>query len=249
MNSATVSRRRNATEAQNVSLPAINDDTRGSRKRPRRSSNNTPTERLEAKRHDDPPPANPTTSKITPPADAPRWFEDALSMFQSVELGSTWQTIIRHWADFENFHRFTGSARIQTSGCPSCIADWVIRSRNITWRPKIDDFAKYELEYMTWWRKLQPAWRLLPNGTINPSIVGGNWVHFQKPGICGIYNVIACLFFWGHALVLKKAFLKERRTSREITLEKARREDEIRWSAALEDFCTVSDHLLPSDQE
>jgi len=50
---------------------------------------------------------------------------------------------------------------------------------------------------MSWWKELQPDWRMSSLGQITYSKVDGDWGNMQTAGRNGLLSVVAALFFWG----------------------------------------------------
>ena len=66
----------------------------------------------------------PGQEKVAVPPDAPKWFENALSMLQAKDWGVPWDALIRAWTDFEVHHNFTEVAKLGAKNRPDCIQEW-----------------------------------------------------------------------------------------------------------------------------
>ena len=135
-------------------------------------------------------------AKVAIPPDAPKWFENALSMLQAKDLGAPWHALLQAWADFEVRHEFKEVAFLGAKNRPECIEEWMRRRRSATWKPPIKGVAAYESRFMSWWEMLQPDWRLLEAGGIDFSAKEGDWERLRKPGLRGLHNAIVGLFYW-----------------------------------------------------
>ncbi|KAF8057957.1 hypothetical protein FPV67DRAFT_1429273, partial [Lyophyllum atratum] len=131
-----------------------------------------------------PPPASPPLSSVTtvPPA-APKWFKQALAMFNSDEaLGAEWNALVRSWAAFELKENYVGTVKFPCKDRPDFVSGWIKRARAIHYRP-IDSSNLGDTETgMTAWRDAVPPAQL------------------ACPGINGVLSLLAGLFMWGAAL-------------------------------------------------
>ena len=66
----------------------------------------------------------PGQEKVAVPPNAPKWFENALSMLQAKDRGVPWYALIRAWTDFEVRHNFTEVAKLGAKNRPDCIQEW-----------------------------------------------------------------------------------------------------------------------------
>jgi len=169
----------------------------------------------------------PAQARVTIPPDAPKWFENALSMFQAKDWGAPWYALIRAWADFEVCHEFKEVVQLGTNNCPECIQEWMRHRWSATWKPPINGISAYELSFMKWWASLQPDWRLLEGGEVDFSALEGDWGGLRRPGLRGLLNVIVGLFYW----------------ALEVENEK---KGHTRWLIAVDDCRVVCERLLSS---
>ena len=134
--------------------------------------------------------------KVALPPDAPKWFENALSMLQGKNWGAPWHALLQAWADFEVRHKFKEVSFLGAKNRPKCIEEWMRRRRSATWRPPIKGVTAFESSFMSWWESLQPDWRLLEAGGIDFSAMEGNWDGLRRPGLRGLHNAVVGLFYW-----------------------------------------------------
>ncbi|KAF9037288.1 hypothetical protein BJ165DRAFT_1320317, partial [Panaeolus papilionaceus] len=85
--------------------------------------------------------------------------------------------------------------KLPTKHRPFPIKEWIGRVRSLTYCPDITDLAHYKQEFKLWWASMQPAWRL-DDGKVVVSHVDGDWAGLWMPGINGLLNVVAALFYW-----------------------------------------------------
>ena len=142
------------------------------------------------------PPRELVQVKVATPPDAPKWFENALSMLQAKDWGVPWCALIRVWADFEIRHDFKEVAKLGAKNRPDCIQEWQRRRRPANWKPPIIGVSAYESSFMSWWASLQPDWRLSDDGGIEFLAMEGDWERLQRPGLRGLHNALVGLFYW-----------------------------------------------------
>ena len=114
-------------------------------------------------------------AKVALPPDAPKWFENALSMLQRKNWGAPWHALLRAWADFEVRHEFKEVSFLGAKNRPKCIEEWKHHRRSATWRLPSKGVTIFESSFMSWWESLQPDWCLLEAGGIDFSATDGNW--------------------------------------------------------------------------
>ncbi|PPQ77572.1 hypothetical protein CVT26_006110 [Gymnopilus dilepis] len=170
---------------------------------------------------------SPTTKTISPPSNAPKWFENALLMLQDVSLGSKWSSLLHAWANFEMEAEFQENGKLGTQDRPVCIGEWIQRRRSTTWRPTFN-VEEVEFKFNKWWTSLQPGWRVL-GGEIQHSVTEGDWSFLRKPGLNGLFSVLVALFYWG--LVVEKAS-----------------ENHKRWVKAVDDVHLALLHISDSNE-
>ncbi|KDR75456.1 hypothetical protein GALMADRAFT_140956 [Galerina marginata CBS 339.88] len=83
------------------------------------------------------------------------------------------------------------------SYCPGDVKQWIQRARSPTWRPIIQDLAKFEREFGAWWTALQPEWRVEAEEGHAVEDGEGDWEVLRKQGLNGLLSLLAALFFWG----------------------------------------------------
>ncbi|KJA12644.1 hypothetical protein HYPSUDRAFT_152312 [Hypholoma sublateritium FD-334 SS-4] len=149
----------------------------------------------------------------------------ALSLLRSVPLGPEWDGLLRSWLQFEQDAGFDDGPRLGTRHRPHLIADWIQRARKPTYKCEIKNVDKFAGEFDTWWRGLQPDWRLDDASNLLRRD-GDDWECLRCPGVNGLLSVLAALFFWGcHAQRGAAPF-------------------KVRWLTALRDVSYVIGRLL-----
>lgn len=137
--------------------------------------------------------------------ETPEWFELGISFLREEDLGEDWKALLEFWSTYERKNHFKEIRRLKTQHRPAILKEWIQQSRpNLSmWTPVISDVAQYEKDFLTWWRALQPAWRLAKNGNLTRS--DGDWEPLNRPGVNGLLTVLAGLFYWGLTVQKKRA--------------------------------------------
>ncbi|KAF8954792.1 hypothetical protein BDZ97DRAFT_1675759 [Flammula alnicola] len=114
-----------------------------------------------------------TSTPLSAPVNAPKWFARAVDMVDSADLGPEWAELVRKWFAFEVQQGYKEAGKLGTKSRPSSVYDWIQRGRAPKWRPKITNLTTYGTDCMKW------------------------------PGPNGLLSIIACLLHWGDALKKK----------------------------------------------
>jgi hypothetical protein len=138
---------------------------------------------------------------------ASSWFSEFQKTFLEKNLGTEWEHLVSSWVAFEERSRSTQVRRLSAAGRPVVVHDWIARRRPTTFQPKILSLEDYEREFVDWWRRLQPTWRISNNKVDKAASPKGVscWDCLRAPGVNGIMNVVVALFYWGLALEGKSA--------------------------------------------
>jgi len=115
-------------------------------------------------------------------------------------LGSGWSSLVQAWLAFERKEHQQTPSILNSTHRPQVIRDWIQRARSVSYRLVIASTADFEKAYMSWWKELQPEWRVSSSGHIVYSKVDGDWGGMRTAGRNGLLSVVAALFFWGVAL-------------------------------------------------
>ncbi|KDR65749.1 hypothetical protein GALMADRAFT_217423 [Galerina marginata CBS 339.88] len=142
----------------------------------------------------------------------PQWFADAVEMLQSEGLGGSWAELVQVWSAFEAGQGYEGVGNLKAKYRPAAVGQWISRARPGSWRPVIDDLPGYEKAFNKWWYYIQPQWRQSHNDRVINK-VAGDLDSLRKPGVNGLFSVLAALFFWG--LALEKAGTRDRKRWRD----------------------------------
>ena len=64
--------------------------------------------------------------------------------------------------------------------------------------PKVINLVEFSTSWWSWWRTLQPEWRLLSDGTLSREVPGTNkdWEKICRGGCNGFFVVIMTLAWW-----------------------------------------------------
>jgi hypothetical protein len=156
---------------------------------------------------------------IQPSSSATSWFSEFQKMFLEKDLGTEWGGLVSSWVAFEEKSRSTQVRRLSAAGRPAVMHNWIARRRPTKFQPKIPSLTDYENEFVDWWRRLQPPWRI-SNNAVDKAATHGDWDCLRVPGVNGVLNVVVALFYWGLASEGKLVHYKA-------------------WLAAVEDCVTV----------
>lgn len=195
------------THSGSIAVPNVQESRRAEdgKMQRKRSGTTTNTGSHAKKRKTDQTPASSSSSSSTAaPIDAsddgnPLWVTNALTLFNSADLGAEWQALISTWLEFEKVSDYE---EIQRLGCrrrPHAVGEWIQHARSVTYSPKIKNISKFGTEFAAWWKNIQPTWRM-ENANGQTPLEEGNWEEIRRPGLNGLLSVIAGLFFWGNAI-------------------------------------------------
>jgi hypothetical protein len=97
---------------------------------------------------------------------------------------------------------FIYKQNLPTKNRPQKISNW-IKSKKKDTVPLVKPGA-YGKRFLTWWRLLQPSWRIDGNSLVSSAPEAENWEGLRKGGTAGFYVVVIGLSWW------IKSQLKER---------------------------------------
>ena len=86
---------------------------------------------------------------------------------------------------------------------PSEIGSWLKNGRKkYSLTPKITGVYKYKKAWYSWWRGLQPAWRLLKSGALSQEVpdTGEEWDSLRRGGPNGFFMIIMAFSWWVEAM-------------------------------------------------
>lgn len=128
------------------------------------------------------------------------WASNALEMLTSEDLGPQWHLLLEAWLIFEKERSFNEKAKPWLSSLerPDVVGQWIKQGRCVTWRPDAGGFENFKSEFNSWWRSLQPTWRVEGGAGLKRD-ASNNWDRLRCSGINGVLSAIAALFFWAHA--------------------------------------------------
>ena len=82
------------------------------------------------------------------------------------------------------------------------MAVWFKNGRKYSAMPKLTNLVDYGKTWWSWWRGLQPKWRLLPDGTLareGPDTIV-DWEKTCRGGTNGFFVIVLTLSWWVDAL-------------------------------------------------
>ena len=121
-------------------------------------------------------------------------------MLKAEELGGIWSSLVQAWLAFERKESKQTPSILNSTHRPVIVRDWIQRARSASYRPAIESTLEFEKAYMSWWKELQPDWRMSSSRQIAYSKVDGDWDGIRTASRNGLLSVVAALFFWGVAL-------------------------------------------------
>ncbi|KAJ7601273.1 hypothetical protein DFH06DRAFT_1026859, partial [Mycena polygramma] len=155
----------------------------------------------------------------------------------SVTLGPSFKSVLEAIVRIEEAHGWDEDVKIRPEGRPEVIGLWVKGGRGSKSKkvPIIKKFAAYPKTWQSWWDSLQPAWR--KRGVDGTWEIGGDygedWRSLNCPGVNGVLNLAASLYFWG----LQGRGLREERGEAWFTQHQAL------WDDAVHDVAWMLDGL------
>jgi hypothetical protein len=97
--------------------------------------------------------------KVIVPDECPIWYSNSISMFQSEpSLGLPWQSLIQHWATFEEESQFIEVMQLPATNHPVPITVWIQGGQVPFYQPPVN-LNKYMKDFMAWWDMIQLEWR------------------------------------------------------------------------------------------
>ena len=79
---------------------------------------------------------------------------------------------------------------------------WLKNGRKYSIPPRIEDLSQYRSSWQSWWYRLQPEWRQLPDGAVSREVpdVGERWDTLCRGGQNGLFMAVLALAWWAAAL-------------------------------------------------
>ncbi|KAJ7059181.1 hypothetical protein C8F01DRAFT_989740 [Mycena amicta] len=136
------------------------------------------------------------------PAAASQWLQETWDEIVSEPLTRSYRKLLEAFVAFEEGHGWTdGSKSLSAVGRPKQIQQW-IRAARIATPAMTKPHKRYDIEFWTWWKVLQPAWRNAKTEWPEMAApqrweVGGDWGKLEVPGKNGLVSVVAGLYWWG----------------------------------------------------
>ncbi|KAJ7081899.1 hypothetical protein C8R43DRAFT_1142883 [Mycena crocata] len=140
-------------------------------------------------------------TEIVWPPKAAAWFKNALTELSRHRLGPAYRRLLSEWVELERGYRFcNGTKRLTTVERPTEVETWIRDGRGRTLEiVKIADVAEFAPSWWTWWKRLQPSWRVGEKGELLTPEERGEWGDLVAPGPNGMLSVVATLYWWGYA--------------------------------------------------
>ncbi|KAJ7029731.1 hypothetical protein C8F04DRAFT_962512, partial [Mycena alexandri] len=129
----------------------------------------------------------------------PKWVVEGKTLLESgtEAWGKGWVKLTGLWWQLEESTGFKSSAKgFAPSGRPDEVGHWVKCARK--GEPHIVDVAAFASRWMTWWKGINPEWRVGPDQALKRA-EDGPWEVMERPGVNGFLNVLICLQWWKDA--------------------------------------------------
>ncbi|KAJ7061120.1 hypothetical protein C8F01DRAFT_987534, partial [Mycena amicta] len=130
------------------------------------------------------------------------WLQDTWEEIAGVPLTRSYHHLLEVFVAFEEYHGWTdGSKSLSAVGRPKQVQQW-IRATRIANPAMTKLHKRYETEFWTWWKVLQPAWRKARTdwpemAALQSGGDGQDWGNLEVPGKNGLVSVVAGLYWWG----------------------------------------------------
>jgi hypothetical protein len=89
----------------------------------------------------------------------------------------------------------TYQARLDCTGRPDIVAQWLKNGRKLDLPPVISDLESFVKSWWFWWTNLQPEWQK-GSGEILSREINGGWSSICKGGSNGFFMVVLTLAWW-----------------------------------------------------
>ena len=133
---------------------------------------------------------------------SPEWFQKAVLMLSSKDLGGGWLDLVSIWGRFEKAAGYMEAGILGSEDRPPCVGAWIARARSPRYQPALSRSNLEDLDrsFWRWWTALQPEHRM-DNDVANDGHVlpqtPGDMEAIRRPGKNGLLSVLAALWFWG----------------------------------------------------
>ncbi|KAH7904939.1 hypothetical protein BJ138DRAFT_1018422, partial [Hygrophoropsis aurantiaca] len=150
--------------------------------------------------------SSPTSPRL-PSIDWPKWFSAAYEDISKIDLGGEYAQALSLLVELETLYGFKNKTRgLSKNGRPAQLDRWIANGRGRGNKPPlVTNVQTYSDTFWTWWKGLQPSWRTLGEDSrpVKPCHYGDDWGELDTPGANGMLSPIACVYWWGCAVLGK----------------------------------------------
>ncbi|KAJ7049785.1 hypothetical protein C8F01DRAFT_1264818 [Mycena amicta] len=137
------------------------------------------------------------------PEDASQWLREIWPEIAGQGVTQSYNDLLAAFVAFERAQGWSdGDKALSASARPKQVKAWIRADRKAT--PQTTKLHKrYEEEFWTWWKFIQPAWRKAKTEWAAKDALqvneqaGDSWAVLSVPGKNGLVSVIASLYWWG----------------------------------------------------
>ncbi|KAJ7178674.1 hypothetical protein C8R43DRAFT_872285, partial [Mycena crocata] len=147
----------------------------------------------------------------TPPACPPKaqdWFVHAWGQVTKQNLGPHFNALLTAWTRIESACKFdnTGPGIPSHPKRPAQVGRWITgaRGKRKTKGLHVTNTDEYVVGWHIWWDSMQPKWRTKESDGKTwetGGAYGKDWELLSAWGQNGMLSVVACLYFWGLAVM------------------------------------------------
>jgi hypothetical protein len=132
-----------------------------------------------------------------------KWLQKPLGEISKCDLGEAYANMVARLCDLERLYNFVNKTRGFPKVCkkrPAELDHWVHDGRGRGAPPVVSNVSQFATTWNDWWSELQPVWRRGKDGLLREEY-GDNWELLYAPGANGMLGPVACLYWWGVAVL------------------------------------------------
>ncbi|KAJ7074435.1 hypothetical protein C8F01DRAFT_970742 [Mycena amicta] len=136
------------------------------------------------------------------PEDASDWVSAVWPEIAGERVATSYAKLLEAFVAFERAHGWSeGERALSATARPKQVKEWIRADRKATPR-MIKLHKRFEEEFWTWWKFLQPQWRKAKTSwpamdAVQEEDDGESWAVLTVPGKNGLVSVVAALYWWG----------------------------------------------------
>ncbi|KAH7904934.1 hypothetical protein BJ138DRAFT_989940, partial [Hygrophoropsis aurantiaca] len=137
----------------------------------------------------------------------PKWFMNAYDDISKLDLGEDYKRALALLVNLEATYEFKNKTRgLSKNGRPPQLDQWIANGRGRGNKPPlVTNVNSYTKTFWTWWSSLQPNWRQCGANSrpLRTPHYGDIWGELDTPGANGMLSPLACVYWWGCAVLGK----------------------------------------------